>query len=640
MPTTQIHVGDALEVLKTLPDESVNCCVTSPPYFGLRNYQVDRQIGLEPTPDEYVSNLVDVFREVRRVLRGDGTLWLNLGDSYASQGGPEPAQTKWQVQGASDTQNGGKSRSPGTLKPKDLIGIPWMVAFALRADGWWLRSDIIWCLSGGTWLYTKTQKGEMPMTVKDIARLDPSTVQLWNGDKWTQLLGMSQNDRKGDEVELVLRSGERISCTPTHRFPTNRGIISAGEIVVGDILQSCRLPEPDEPKDCALDVDAAWFAGLYIAEGSRSGNTIQIAGHIKETARKERLQAIAKKYGGSMTFDECGNSLNIRMYGKVLNAVIDELVNGTSAHTKSFAPVVWRYSNQFLAAMIDGYLSGDGHKDGNRWRLGFCRNYNLERDLRTACARLGYTLTLKLSSVSYNGARVPTFRGELRKGRSGHHNEKDRNEVVGIRNSRCRVVWDLGVADEPHLFALTSGVLTHNSKPNPMPESIKDRPTKSHEYVFLMSKSQRYWYDADAIAELSVTGDVRTPYGSDGAWAMDGRNKWDEGKGQPRKGADGKKRNKRDVWTVATQPYSEAHFATMPPALVEPCVKAGCPGDGVVLDPFFGAGTTGLMANRLGRNCIGIELNPQYAEMAHRRVENDAPLMNRVERISDMEQGG
>jgi DNA modification methylase len=105
---------------------------------------VEGQIGLESTPEAYVANLVEVFRLVREVLAEDGVVWLNLGDSYASQGGPEPAQTKWQVEGASDGQNGGRSRRPGGLKPKDLVGIPWRVAFALQADGWYLRQDIIW----------------------------------------------------------------------------------------------------------------------------------------------------------------------------------------------------------------------------------------------------------------------------------------------------------------------------------------------------------------------------------------------------------------------------------------------------------------------------------------------------------------
>ena len=145
--TTQtIYQGDALEVLRSLPSESVHCCVTSPPYWGLRDYGVEGQIGLEPTLQEYVEVLVEVFREVRRVLRDDGTLWLNLGDSYASGGMSNPS-SKSTLGGGKDLGAADYSitrKVPNGLKPKDLVGIPWRVAFALQADGWYLRSDIVW----------------------------------------------------------------------------------------------------------------------------------------------------------------------------------------------------------------------------------------------------------------------------------------------------------------------------------------------------------------------------------------------------------------------------------------------------------------------------------------------------------------
>jgi DNA modification methylase len=143
-----IRLGDCLEVLRTIPDGSARMCVTSPPYYGLRDYGVDAQIGLEATPDAFVANMVEVFREVRRVLADDGTLWLNLGDSYAATGksGGGDQGKRWEECGA-DTSGprGGKwSPAPDGYKPKDLLGIPWRVAFALQADGWYLRSDIIW----------------------------------------------------------------------------------------------------------------------------------------------------------------------------------------------------------------------------------------------------------------------------------------------------------------------------------------------------------------------------------------------------------------------------------------------------------------------------------------------------------------
>jgi DNA modification methylase len=134
------------ESMPEIPDGTIQCCVTSPPYYGLRDYGNAEQIGLEPTLTEYVERLVTVFREVRRVLREDGLVFLNLGDSYASQGGPQVVQTRNASRiGGSDSQNGGHSRSaPDGVKPKDLFGVPWTVAFALRADGWWLRDAIVW----------------------------------------------------------------------------------------------------------------------------------------------------------------------------------------------------------------------------------------------------------------------------------------------------------------------------------------------------------------------------------------------------------------------------------------------------------------------------------------------------------------
>lgn len=170
MEINHIYQGDCLEVLKAFSDRSVNCCVTSPPYYGLRDYGVDKQIGLEQTPERYIQKLVDVFREVRRVLKDDGTLWLNIGDSYAAQRGGthQPAETlSGGVHGKThDGQIVNRGRGKGYnptrnasaigLKHKDLIGIPWMLAFALREDGWYLRQDIIW-----------HKPNPMPESVKD-----------------------------------------------------------------------------------------------------------------------------------------------------------------------------------------------------------------------------------------------------------------------------------------------------------------------------------------------------------------------------------------------------------------------------------------------------------------------------------------
>lgn len=300
----KIIQGDCLQGLKNLPNNSIDCCVTSPPYFGLRDYGNENQIGLEETPEEFVSKLVDVFSEVKRVLKPEGTLWLNLGDSYNGSGGQGTNPNIMSKEAAEC--RGGKAIKINSIKPKDLIGIPWMVAFALRANGWYLRQDIIW------------------------------------------------------------------------------------------------------------------------------------------------------------------------------------------------------------------------------------------------------------------------------------------------------------------------------HKPNPMPESVNDRCTKSHEYIFLLSKSQRYFYDADAIKypvlEESISR-VKT------GWAGNEKRGYANGKQNnlskfygSQKAIEMTMANKRSVWSVNTKSYTEAHFATFPQELIVDCIKAGCPKGGIVLDPFMGAGTTGLVAKKLERNYVGFELNPDYIKIAEKRI--------------------
>lgn len=146
---SQILCGDALEVLKTLPDESVDMCVTSPPYYGLRDYEEEKQVGIEQSPDEYIKRLTDIFGEVYRVLKKDGTLWVNIGDSYAGSGkGPMTLAIESGTKNKSLYQDGSKiydvPKVWNKIKPKDMIGIPWLLAFSLRDYGWYLRSDIIW----------------------------------------------------------------------------------------------------------------------------------------------------------------------------------------------------------------------------------------------------------------------------------------------------------------------------------------------------------------------------------------------------------------------------------------------------------------------------------------------------------------
>jgi DNA modification methylase len=301
-----IYKGNCLETLKKIEDESINTCITSPPYFGLRDYGVDGQFGLENTIDEFINNLVNVFKEVKRVLRSDGTLWLNLGDSYNAMNGKgfNTNKDKGHSNRSQEMQKKYGNISNHTnmiknigLKPKNLLGVPWRVALALQQDGWYLRQDIIW------------------------------------------------------------------------------------------------------------------------------------------------------------------------------------------------------------------------------------------------------------------------------------------------------------------------------HKPNPMPESVKDRCTKSHEYIFLLSKNPKYYYDNEAIKEDCITeGVANSPNKIKPVDGVNGsRDNLHKFKGT-------KKKNKRSVWKVSTKPFKDAHFATFPMDLIEPCVLAGCPEGGTVLDPFSGSGTTGIVATNHKRNSILCELSNEYIKIAKKRI--------------------
>lgn len=209
--------GDCRETLKTLPDESVHCVVTSPPYFGLRDYGCDGQIGLEASPVEFVSEMVNVFREIRRVLRDDGTVWLNLGDSYAGSWGAQGRpQGNGEMSGrgvtsarqiASHPRFDGKTGTRGAeigLKPKDLMGIPWRVAFALQADGWYLRQDIIW-----------SKPNPMPESVQDRCTKSHEYIFL-----------LTKSERYFYDVEAVKEQGTGIACGNTK--PTKGGRQNSG----------------------------------------------------------------------------------------------------------------------------------------------------------------------------------------------------------------------------------------------------------------------------------------------------------------------------------------------------------------------------------------------------------------------------
>lgn len=368
--TVTILIGDVREQLRTLDPDSVHCVVTSPPYWGLRDYGVDGQIGLEKSPAEFIAVMVDVFNEVHRVLRPDGTCWINMGDSYAGSWGAQgrPNGTGDMAgRGVSNARaiasapqfrnNTGTRGKEFGLKPKDLVMMPHRLAIALQDVGWWVRQDIVW-----------SKPNPMPESVRD-------------------------------------------RCTKAHEYIF---LLTKGETY--------------------------YFDQAAIAEP------------LAESSIARLSQDIAQQAGSS------------RVPGKT------------------------------------------------------------------------------------NGAMKAVSRG---------------------------VGWGHGT----------------------------DKETRQRDRVM-----ERV--DAGTSARMG-----RGPG-------------WRE-KAQP------ETRNKRSVWTLATQPYKEAHFATFPPELPETCIKAGCPPGGTVLDPFFGAGTTGLVADRLQRDCIGIELNPAYAQIARRRITAESTLLADI-RVADV----
>lgn len=532
-----ILCGDALETLRTLPDASVNCCVTSPPYWGLRDYgtarweggdptcnhkkvvdavsavasstlgggkkttghlqegfkdvclrcgarRIDAQLGLERTPEEYVGKMVEVFREVRRVLRDDGTLWLNLGDSYATT----PTGNRGTKSGLNGADGAAYSTTldryteaktnraaiPDGLKPKDLVGIPWLVARALQQP-----------------YYTGRIKAER---------------------------------------------------------------------------------------------DRVWLAAMLDAEGTICGFD-----HDRSDGGGHR------------------SGVHIAMTNTSI-ALLDEMAR------------IWPTSRSEHQRPTVGHL---GTKTSWRWIVhGIENKQAVLREIypyliaKRRQAVVAYTLLELMANAK----------------RLGHSPQKD--ATIAKRAILTRLLSDLNhqreailpswLIEPPSLFEpgwyLRSDVIW--AKPNPMPESVTDRPTKAHEYVFLLAKSERYWYDAKAIEEPSIHAGKVVTLGekSLSKGQANGANVHKSGNALVDSVMVKDHRNVRSVWTITTRPFKGAHFAVFPKELARRCILAGCPVGGTVLDPFFGSGTVGVVAKENGRDYIGIELNPEYVEMARNRV--------------------
>ena len=463
------------------------------------------QIGLEETPEQYVAKLVGVFSEVRRVLRKDGTVWLNLGDSYCGSWGnsghrPEldnspshqrDKSTKYINRGGWD----GRRETPPNqsipgLKPKDLIGIPWAVAKALQQPNYLgkIKSDI-----NKAWIAAMID-GEGTICGFDHLRKDDGRIRTGINICITN-----------SNLDLLDRCFE---IYPTSRSEHN----SHGEGHFGS--------KPTY---------------RWIVHGTE--NKIQF---IKEIYP----YLIAKKKQALLAYNLLLFQIDAKKLGKT---PMKNTVNG---------------KRQLLTSLISELNQGNNV------------------DIPDWC------LDVDVKSLFDDGWWL-----------------------------RCDIIW---------------------FKRNPMPESVRDRPTRSHEYIFLLSKSQKYYYDADAIAEPAIYADI-TGMDSNGfkdPRKFNGKHS-DKQRGHGRRHAGFNERwdnmtkqeqcsgmrNKRTVWDVPTRPFPDAHFATFPEDLIRPCIIAGCPENGIVLDPFMGAGTTALVAYKAHRNFIGSELNQEYVKIANARLK-------------------
>ena len=462
MSDGRIEFGDCRDTMRRWAAEGVRVqtCVTSPPYFGLRDYGHDGQIGLEQTPEEYIAAMVEVFRCVRDVLADDGTLWLNLGSSYAS-GDKTPNQSPLRQRAPSCDTHG---KAPQDFQAADHA-----------------------CLDSCDEL-----QGETRCRHESSVRIGQYAEQ---GERQT-----------GQTVQ----GSEHLCCAQSSR-------------------------QTFQPSDHQSTTGAA----LLNAPGASRPLGVASA-CLQETLTSQRnAQACAHKSACT-----CGTS---------------QMLQPLAVRTKG--------KESFFSACRRSDCNGIG-------RCGYC---------------FGSLTTASL-------------------------NVKQKDEL-----------------NIPHLVAMAlqadGWVLRQTicwSKPNPMPESVRDRCTKAHEYIFLLSKSERYFYDVDAVREPHQTADrkgERRSYkpGSASSYRMDGGHEEQNGSfaGLPLNPAG---RNRRSVWTIATRPYRGAHFATFPPALIEPCILAGSrPGD-IVLDPFMGSGTTAMVAVQHGRDYLGCELNPAYEALQKERL--------------------
>lgn len=639
--TARFIIGPSLAVLRTLQTASVDLVLTSSPFLALRAYlppehpDKEHEVGSEATPGAFIDALLDHIEECDRVLAPHGSLVWELGDTYAGSGGAGGDYAEGGLRDGQERFDGSKSRdygtgsaprpprrdrpavrdwakndaNPASRKDRDgwpldksLCLVPELLRFALaygfnpltgrQTPRWRVRNVVRWCLDGDTVVYAKTPKGIGPARLLHLAQnWQPDQWSLWDGTRWTKVLGWSSSTAD-DAIEIEFRNGERVSATREHEWPTGRGLLRTDALTVGDVVDSARLPDSDVPSPAYLpDADIGWLLGTFLADGSfDSRDRIQISGHRDESAlRLARLSALAAAYDGTCTSHEVGegNEGVVVLRSYVLAAVIRRYVGGDGARTKCLRAAAWRRNNAFLAHMLAGYLDGDGWYDAKnaRWRLGFTDNPWLARDLRTICARLGYSCRVRRLP------RAADPRGGQFAGTASHYHRGDirlapgplvkpDSEIVALRPSKRRRFYDIGVEGEPHLFALASGILTHNCRPNPPVGALADKVRPATSELLVACKGRSRYFDLDAI---------RTPASG-----------YERGSNAARTPAPGQPPKKclnttnpagappldhwwhddvfdQDAWDIPTAPYKGAHYATWPPALLTKPILAMCP---------------------------------------------------------------